>query len=230
MKTVKSNWEIEKTSEIGFWDRYLETKGDLWPDEYLFRTDANAAFQDYFVKYLPLEKDTIEILDVGAGPLTILGKKLRLSQATIPELRITCTDPLADAYMVSLKRLNIRPLTHNVKANAEELSNHFPLNYFDFVYMRNALDHSFDPVVAVGEMIKVVNENCYVILEHENNEAENESYSGLHQWNIKIEDGNFTIWNKSTLYNVTEHYKNLADITCTANETHNFISIRKRRS
>ena len=228
MKSVKKNWETEKSSEINFWDNWLRTRGGQWNEEFEFRVNADTYFSEYFIKYLPVDESVIDVLDVGAGPLTILGKKIKSNRDIEQELRITCTDPLADEYMVLLKKYKIRSVTLNVKANSEELTNHFPQSYFDFVYMRNALDHSFDPLTAVGEMIELVKRDRYIILEHENNEAENENYEGLHQWNIKIENGDFTIWNKSTFYNVTEYYKTEADIRCEANETHNFIEIKKK--
>ena len=209
--TQKKLWDEGVNAEMDFWDDWFKTKGSDWPEEYNFRTTPDSYLQDHLVRYLPSDKSMIDILDVGAGPLSILGKKIRNDNR---QLRITCSDPLADKYMTLLRKHNIVTSVLNVKANAEQLSDHFAENYFDFIYMRNALDHSFDPLISVGEMIKVLNKNRFIVLEHETNEAENEKYEGLHQWNIIIEQGQFIIWNKSIQYNVSKHYKDQADISC----------------
>jgi ubiquinone/menaquinone biosynthesis C-methylase UbiE len=233
--TPKEVWLKGIEGEINFWDNWLETKGGEWPEEYLFRINPQSVFQEHLITYLPEQLDLIDILDVGSGPLSFLGKTLPTENEIVRKLRITGTDPLMDAYMTLLKRHNVQSSTCMVKANSEDLSRHFPADYFEFVYMRNALDHAFDPLLAVGEMIRVVKPGHYIILEHKNNEAENENYHDLHQWNIKIEQGAFIIWNKSIMYNVTEYYKEEAQIICHANDnpTHfteksNFIEIRKK--
>jgi SAM-dependent methyltransferase len=225
MYTQRNLWETGIPSEVVFWDQWLESKGSQWPEDYEFRTNPNSLFQSHFLKYLPAEKETIDILDVGSGPLTYLGKKIEGKNS--PLLNITGTDPLADKYMTLLRKHGIKGNFTNIKANSEELSNHLPLDFFDFIYMRNALDHAYDPLLSIGEMIRVLGKGRYLVLEHENNEAENENYEGLHQWNIQIEEGAFIVWNKSIRYNLSEHYKTDAEISCHANETHNYIEIRK---
>lgn len=229
MNKQKELWDKGIPAEVSFWDEWLETKGSLWPDEFIFRINPDSTFQDYLIKYLPLDKQFINILDVGTGPLSFLGKNVNINSEVKRELRITGTDPLADEYLVLLKKHNLSCPIFSVKANSEELSKHFPENYFDFVYMRNALDHSFDPLTAIGEMIKVVEKGRFIVLEHENNEAENENYKNLHQWNIAIENGSFIIWNKSTRFNVTEHYKNEVTFNCFDHGDYNLIEIIKKR-
>lgn len=227
MITQKELWSNGIPGEISFWENWLVTKGSEWPEEYLFRTNDRSSFQEHLAKYLPQNTDIIDILDVGSGPLSFLGKTLPAERQPAKGLRLTATDPLADSYMSLLKKYGVISPISLVKANSEELTRHFPHDYFDFVYMRNALDHSFDPLLAVGEMIKVLKSGHYIVLEHENNEAENENYHDLHQWNIKVENGAFIIWNKSIIYNVSERYKNEAQITCQFDEHSNFIEIRK---
>lgn len=47
-----------------------------------------------------------------------------------------------------------------------------------------------------------------ILLEHRINEAVNENYSGLHQFNLCIKENNFHIWNKNIDINMTEHLEN----------------------
>lgn len=225
IQTIKKIWEKGIEAEVQFWDEWFQTKGIFWPEDYAFRMDPQAPFQEYLIRYLPTEKKTIDILDVGSGPVSYLGKTL---PGTDQQIRIIATDPLADRYMMLLRKFNIHNPITTIKANAELLTDFFPSDYFDFVYMRNALDHSFDPVIAVGQMIEVLAPDRYLILQHENNEAENEKYQDLHQWNIQIEDGEFIIWNKSTRYNLSTIYSEVANIRCEKDETFNFIEILKK--
>lgn len=212
MNTVlKEIWQSGADSEVEFWEEWLKTKGSDWPEEYIYRTNLNSQLQEYLIKYLPSDKTIIDILDVGSGPLTFLGKKIKNKNT---ELRITSTDPLADKYLKMLRQHNITPGSFFLNLSSEELSTHLLENYFDLVYMRNALDHCLDPLTSIGEMIKVLNKNSYLILEHKMNEAISESYTHLHQWNISIEDSEFIIWNKSVRYNISEQYKSIAEITC----------------
>jgi hypothetical protein len=62
--------------ELRFWDRWFRKKGLEWPDDYRTRLNPNAPLaEDYrqLIDHLP--QDEIRILDVGAGPLTVIGKR-----------------------------------------------------------------------------------------------------------------------------------------------------------
>ena len=83
------------------------------------------------------------VLDVGCGPLTVLGKKFQNSR-----LNITGVDPLADQYMQMLTELGVVPPFEARQGFGEEVNRYFPHNHFDLVYSRNALDHSQHPHLA----------------------------------------------------------------------------------
>jgi SAM-dependent methyltransferase len=95
------------------------------------------------------------------------------------------------------------PVTTNF-ARAEKLSEVYPANTFDFIWCNNALDHSFDPVYAISEMIHVAKIGGTVVLSHNENEAVNENYDGFHQWNFTERNNEFIIWNKDFDINVTK--------------------------
>lgn len=67
---------------------------------------------------------------------------------------------------------------------AEDLSSYYPLNHFDLVNCRNALDHSLDPVRGIEEMFLVAKDNGRVLLEHSESEAVRNEYQGFHHMEL----------------------------------------------
>jgi len=60
-------------------------------------------------------------------------------------------------------------------------------------------------------MVMMVKNGCYVLLENTPNEAENESYYGLHQWNFSIlNTGDFLISSRRSQINITKKYRAFA--------------------
>lgn len=156
------------------------------------------------------QKLKIYILDVGADPLTYLGKIFEGKR-----INITAVDPLADEYDLILDKYQIQPLIRTQKLAAEELTKRFSPSTFDLVVARNSIDHAYGPESGVLQMIDVVKSGQYVLLEHRQNEAENENYSGLHQWNFSLSaNGDFLISSKFDKVNKTKKYAELCTITC----------------
>ncbi len=133
--------------------------------------------------------ETISIIDVGAGPLTKLGK-------TYPgkTLRITATDPLAPEYARIMREAGIDPPVPPIACRGEDLLDLFRPATFDIAFAQNALDHSIDPVRVITNMVHLVKEGRSVVLRHLRTVAVKELYRHLHQWNFDIEDGEFVIW------------------------------------
>jgi SAM-dependent methyltransferase len=217
----KQKWVAGKQHEIDFWSKWFETKGSEWKKDYTDRLDANLPFQEYLVKYLP-KSPQCSILDVGAGPLTILGKVLPGY-----ELRIIAVDPLASEYDHILRRYNISPIVRTEYCEAERLSEKFPSGFFDLIHIQNALDHSHDPLEGIKQMLKVLKNNCFIFMAHFTNEAEKGKYVGFHQWNFCREDDKFIIWNKDTRIDVHEALKSLAEVTISGDQDWNVVEIRK---
>ena len=158
---------------------------------------------------LPAQTE-VKILDVGAGPLTYLGKKWGGRH-----VNITAIDPLADKYDRILAKYQLQPLVRTQKLAAEDLSQRFPAGTFDLAFARNCLDHAYNPERAVLQMIEVVKRGRYVLLEHKPNEARQQSYTGLHQWNFSVSaNGDFMIGSKFETVNMTKKYAELCTITC----------------
>lgn len=200
----EKRWKYSVFSEVIFWDNYYKTKGSDWGDKYKLKFDPNLEVQKEVANYFPAKKD-ISILDVGAGPMTFLGKKFKGNN-----LNITATDPLADSYDHILLKYKIQPLVRTIKCDGEKLDQLFTENEFDIVLARNSIDHSYDPENIILNMIKL--SSFRVILIHAENEANNENWYGLHQWNFSLENGDFIISGKNGRVNFSKEHSRLGKI------------------
>lgn len=190
--------------EIQDWEKLVDTEISHWNHVfYKYTTDTNSYLHQYVKKRLDMElplhknvqllvdsidKTEISILDVGSGPIPFLGRK------STKNIKLTAVDYLAEDYYKLYEKYNIYPPTIPIPLDASELSLHSENNLFDIVYARNSIDHTFDPIRSIQEMVKISNK--YVILEHKINEGIVENYQGLHNWNFFIKDSKFYISNK----------------------------------
>lgn len=199
----RDRWQGNLSEELDFWYRYHTNEHIRRADQYGNRLDPDEPLQEHIAQLLP-RRDEVDILDVGAGPLTCVGKYLEGVK-----VNITATDPLADDYDILLVSLGITPLVHTQKCDGERLTEMFPPDSFDVVYARNSLDHSYDPVEAIAQMYAVTRPGGYVMLEHWINEGRKNGYSGLHQWDFCIENGDFCINSRSGKANISKLYPSL---------------------
>jgi SAM-dependent methyltransferase len=119
-------------------------------------------------------------------------------------VEITAVDPLADRYDAALARAGLTPPVRTIKGEAERLTEQFPREHFDITFCHNALDHSYDPLGAIQQMLLVTRRAGCVRLEHAVNEGEFEKYTGLHQWNFCAQEGRFAIWSPTTRIDVAQ--------------------------
>lgn len=152
---------------------------------------------------------TVRLLDVGAGPVTQLGKVWPGRTVLI-----TATDPLANEYNDLLDQARIIPPVRTRLGHGETLSQQFHPNTFDFVCAINALDHSYDPLLVIQGMVDVAKPGSWVKLIHFVNEAEAAGYTGLHQWNFALEDGEFIVWNQRERVRARDRLQRVAEIRC----------------
>lgn len=211
-------------SELRFWERWLQTGGLEWPDEYRRRLDPDRPFPEHLAAFLAhLPDGPAHVLDVGAGPLSCLGTR----HPSRP-IRLTPTDALAPQYDELLRRYQVAPPVRTVYADAERLTERFPADSFDLAHAQNSIDHTRDPLAAIVQMLAVVRPGGYVILGHEENEAENEGYAGLHQWNFTRSGGAFVIRGRGGSRNVTELLAPHAEVSCDLQGSWLSVQIRKR--
>jgi SAM-dependent methyltransferase len=219
----ETRWKWNIKSEIRFWDKCVRTNGLIWPEEYKLRIDPGLPLQEEIILLLP-NKDEIAILDVGAGPLTYIGKVYDKAK-----INIIAVDPLADEYDKILNKYGVIPAVRTIKLDAEKLTSKFPNDQFDFVFARNCIDHSYSPEQSVLEMIKVVKRNHYVYLKHKPNEAIKEDWQGLHQWNLSSDNGDFIISSKELKINFSDKYKSLCEIKCEYSSQEDMINVTIRK-
>lgn len=179
----ETHWRAGLSTELGFWREWLATGGGEWPEDFAARMDPDTPLQEHVARWAP-QRPVVRILDVGAGPLTALGKRLY-----DVDVQLDAVDPLAPEYDAVLAELNITPPLRTVLLEGEHLTGVLGRGKYDITHAQNALDHMRDPVFALGQMVAVTAVGGYVVLNHVRNEAERNGDDGLHHWNISTADG-----------------------------------------
>ena len=218
----KMQWSSGIDNEIEFWSKWLETKGGAWPEDFQFRINPDTEIHEWIAELLNGIRNP-KILDVGAGPMTVLGKKMN----GIP-LDITAVDALGDLY----SRLNFPtglPLIKTRQCESECLTSMFPENTFDLTYAKNTLDHSYNPVEAFLQMIAVTKPGGYIATEHAANEALAENWEGFHQWNFHVEGREFKISNRNETFSIHREIEGLAMIETLSPDHAAFIGCVMRK-
>lgn len=215
--------------EIDFWNKLMETGGVCGgsPDVYEMRISKETPF---FLEE-EIENENPRFCDVGSGPFSNCGYKSKYK-----DLEIVAVDPLASAYEQLKRKWNVSSPITPISGMVEILNVQFESNQFDIVHMSNALDHCFDPIEGILQLLNICKVGGKVILRHNENEAEHAKYKGFHQWNIHLEDGKFIIWRDDERIDVGEQIKEFAiiekaEMSCekvlSSNWTHNKFVIRK---
>jgi SAM-dependent methyltransferase len=184
---VKDVWDAHLNDEVGYWQSMIA--GTFHNKDWVAGFRRRAAGIDIAPLHLhEFLTSGQRVLDVGSGPATVLGGVLNGTP-----INITAVDPLANQYMELYSAHEITPLVKPIYGEGERLSQIVSGKY-DFVYSRNALDHSYDPMKAIQEMIEVCADGGVVFFENVVNEGYNENYKGLHQWNFMHASGDLVIW------------------------------------
>jgi hypothetical protein len=197
-------WKYSLPTEVGFWADYLATRGKSCQAEaeFQFRIAPDSEFQPWLKQWLkPREGEALRVLDVGAGPLTWVGKKWDGHP-----LRIDAIDPLAEAYDQIMNQQGLNPPVRTKKGEGEQVVNVFGEGVFDMTFARNCLDHSYDAIAAVTSMIAATKLGGIIFLWHNQDEAEHLSYQGLHQWNFRLQNGELLVWKGSRELNVNQKF------------------------
>ena len=157
--------------------------------------------------------ETPEILDVGAGPFSKVGRIYNGKPISLHAI-----DPLAATYRRILISNHIVPPVFTEYGTGEEISVMFGNDCFDLVYARNCIDHSADPIKIIWQIIRVLKRHGYAYLDHYLNEGEKANYYGLHLWNFGLHEDMFVIssMNQIIQYVVDEE---LRDVACVSSKT-----------
>lgn len=176
-------------NEVGFWRRWMLSEGLSWREDFAMRFDPAAPVAPYLAGVIDrLPQEHVDLLDVGAGPLTIVGK-VHPSKS----ISIAATDVLAREYNRLLDRFSLSPLVRTQFAETEKLRAELGARQFDIVHAINTLDHSADPIAGIEEMLALTRPGGFVVLLHEENEGKNELYHALHKWDFTCVDDHFMI-------------------------------------
>jgi SAM-dependent methyltransferase len=197
--------------EVDYWDHWLSTGGGDWPEEYAYRFDPDAEVQDPLLRKLlsGMNARPVSILDVGAGPATTVGCHFDGAR-----LKVVAVDPLADKYNRLLQKASLVPPVKTDRLEGERLLDRFERDQFDIAYARNSLDHAVDPWPIIEQMLAVVRRGGYVVLRHVRNEAVNQSYVQLHQWNFDERGGQLIIWRANRETNLNETLAGRGEVVC----------------
>jgi SAM-dependent methyltransferase len=207
-------WRRSLGHELDYWTEWVYRRGGSRPDRitdsFEWRVDSRSEVEQPLREVLARTPGrTVSILDVGAGPLTSVGKLYPGK-----EVRIVAIDPLAREYGRLLARAGIEPPVRTQPGEAEELLKRFEPDSFDVAYADNALDHSAHPLQAIESMLAVVKLGGYVVLRHGLNEGERNFYLGLHQWNFGERGGDLVLWSPRVHHNVSQRLRSRATLEC----------------
>lgn len=191
--------------EVSYWKTVI---GDEMRDvskQHVLNQNKPRQFE-YYCCVSPGDK----VLDVGSGPFSFLGDLL--PDGGMVELH--ATDPLAPVYAALHEINGIVPRAKPQFCFAENLSRKYAKNSFKVVHARNSLDHSFNPMRALRNMLFVCDIHGTVVLRHAENEGEHGGYGGLHQWNFKNENDRLILWNTGIRIDVGAEFGEYARIEC----------------
>ncbi|MFG0326068.1 MAG: class I SAM-dependent methyltransferase [Phycisphaerales bacterium JB037] len=224
-ETIKQTWSAHLRDELGFWSDWFRTKGKQWPQLYKDRLDPDLPLQARFIRCLAVPAGgTARILDVGAGPLTLIGKKWEGRR-----VELVPTDALADGYDRLMAEFGVEPPVRTIACEAEKLEEKFGEGSFDLSHAQNSLDHCYDPMLAIRQMIAVTKPGGFVLLNHNLDEAEQQEYGGLHQWNFAIRDGRAVIWNREGSRDIAEELGAGVEVESELRGEGNWVSVTIRR-
>lgn len=174
-------WERGKNNTLRFYRVKLPWKAG--------RFNRKLYLPEYFGPMIGNKKG-LKIADLGAGMFCTIGSLWKTAK-----IKVYPSDTLADEFNQMLKDRKITPLIPVEKQNMESLT--YPDGFFDIIHCVNALDHTIDPIKAIEEMYRVCKPGGYIYLRHFVDVGEYEEYSGLHIWNININDHkDCVIWNR----------------------------------
>lgn len=193
--------------EIDYWNGLLSGK---YRESCKLPEVANPYKRFSLEDELPDHKDGIvKFVDVGSGVFSRCGKV-----TDKVKLEVLAIDPLAEVYKRLKRQYHVENGTALETGFVELLDKKFEKDTFDIVHMSNSLDHCFDAVFGIYQLLNICKVGGKVILRHHENEADRAEYKGLHQWNLSLhnEESSFIIWRKDKRYDICKLFSEYADI------------------
>lgn len=187
-ESIEDLADADWQEEIAFWDNELTLKGTFAQETTNKLHDPEKVFPKELLAYIGDLRSRLgripRALDAGSGPLPYLayGHQKGL-------LNLVGADPLAEVYLKLLAKHGHKPTAPLVRCSGEELTKVFGEESFDFIYMRNALDHSQSPAEVIRQMVKALRPGGYIFIVGTVKEATRQKWAGLHQHNLYLESG-----------------------------------------
>jgi SAM-dependent methyltransferase len=225
LRLARPLWRIRRLallSELVFWDRWLARRRS--DPELAERLRGERPLQASLWKYVEqAPSDPVRVLEVGAGPVGSLG-----SQHPRRRIELTPTDVLAPQYARLLRRHGLSPRIPTVWADMERLSEQFGRDAFDVVYAANCIDHTTDAPRAFKEMVTVLRPGGTLVMDHCEDEGTEQDYAGLHQWNLRADEGRLVLWNERERHDVAELLAGSCEVRAVSHDGQVHAEIRKQ--
>ncbi len=190
---IYKEWEKEKQGSVDFFEKKLK-KGAM--DK---RLNPKAKLRKDVREYLPKDQKQLNLLDVGAGPITRLGYIWGDR-----DINIQAVDVNGNLYQELFNKHQITPPVVTKFSEAEKVHELYEPATFDFAFSRNALDHCYDPIQSIKNMVTLLKPQRYAVLLHRRNEGLSQGYRGAHLWNFDVEQGEVIIFNPAKKYKLQE--------------------------
>ena len=190
---IYKEWDKEKEGSVAFFEKKL-LKGSM--DK---RLNPKRKLRKDVRPYLPKDQKNLRLLDVGAGPITRLGYKWGERKIDIEALDVN-----GDLYREMFQKHQVTPPVITKTSEAEKVDELYEEDSFHFAFSRNALDHCYDPIKAIQNMVKLIKPGCYVLLLHRRNEGHSQGYRGAHLWNFDGVGEKVVVYNPSVKYDLQQ--------------------------
>ena len=201
--------------EIAFWNSYMANEGGSYFFDFYRTVSGDRKFElDDDIPQTMYGKE-YSFIDVGSGPFSRCGV---VSSVVI--LDAISVDPLAYVYNELKSKFKIDNGIKLINGFVELLDKQFAENSFDMVHMSNSLDHCFSPVDGIYQLLNVCKIGGKVVLRHHENEAQNENYKGLHQWNLSLNnpEKSFIVWRRGERIDICKVFEDYADFELYPNQ------------
>ena len=199
-------WKKELLHELGFWQHWLTTNDVTISEQRSWRLKPNKSLDGELGSVIFPDGDGL-VLDVGAGPLTTIGNIWQGRKITLIPI-----DPLANEYNEILKKVDLKPAIKTVAGQGERLVEQFGQNTIDAIYCANSLDHCYDPLFVILQMVSVLKPSGIIKIVSFVNEGEKEKYAGLHQWNLCPSEEDIILWNNSITISLSQELSKIANL------------------
>jgi SAM-dependent methyltransferase len=203
-------WQANIDEELGFWQKIVT--GTHFEKEWCessryYLTQDVPIDHPYFYKiadYLDLFSDEqINIANIGSGPCV----PLRVTHPT-RKIHMLHVDPLWPYYERIIEAAGFRARTFIAPFPVETMDQTLPHDHFHIAWSRNALDHSWEPLKGIKNMVKITKPQGKIIVLVNVNEGVRETYHGLHKWNFQpTPEGGCELWNPDCMFNVGQELR-----------------------